>query len=280
MINIRDLNFNYSNQQNLFHHLQLDLKPGSITGLLGKNGAGKTTLLKLLIGLLHPQQGNIEAMGLKPQLRQPDFLEQTYFVPEEFYLSSLSVKDYIRAYRGFYPNFDLQLMDRILEDFRLSPTAGIHKMSYGQRKKFLISFALATRCRFLVLDEPTNGLDIPSKSIFRKVVAGALDENQLVVISTHQVKDVENLLDQIIILDEGEVIFQEETLHIADTYQFGYATSLENGSIMFSEPAPGGYKVIKPAQKMMETEIDIELLFNAVTSGKLKLKKHENTEAI
>ncbi len=125
---------------------------------------------------------------------------------------------------------------------------------------------MATRCRLLVLDEPTNGLDIPSKALFRKILAGSLDEDQLVVISTHQVKDVENLIDKIIILDNGEVIFHQTIQEISQKVAFISGTSEEREAVIYSEAVPGGYRLMVP-NGYEETEVDIELLFNAITNG-------------
>lgn len=275
MINIRDLSFAYKKQSPLFNQLSLDLPAGSITGLLGKNGAGKTTLLKLIIGLRFANTGYIDVMGYQPKQRKPSFLANVLFVPEEFYLPSISIKSYVSANSGFYPNFDRAMMDRLLNQFELSPERQIHKLSYGQKKKFLICFTLATKCKLLILDEPTNGLDIPSKGKFRQIMAGALDESQLVIISTHQVKDVENLIDKIIILDDGKVIMHKEVHEIASQLQFATSTSTEEKDVLYSELAPGGYKIITQ-QVNGNSSIDIELLFNAITQGTKLFGEHEN----
>ena len=266
MISIQKLDFAYWKQAHLFDKLSLELSPGSITGLLGKNGSGKTTLLKLIAGLLYPHSGNVSVAGNKPGDRRPSFLTDIYLVPEEFYLPSLSIKNYVKASSVFYPRFDRSLMEQLLGDFELSADRFISRLSYGQKKKFLISFALATKCRLLILDEPTNGLDIPSKAIFRKVMAGALDEDQLVVISTHQVKDVESLIDCIVILSDGKVILQKDMHDIASQLQFESTPSLDGDEVLYSEVSPRGYRVIR-RQVNGNTSIDIELLFNAVTKG-------------
>jgi ABC-2 type transport system ATP-binding protein len=266
MIKIKDLHFAYKKQPALFADLDLTLNTGSITGLLGKNGAGKTTLLKIIAGLIFPKSGHVEVFEHVPGRRQPSILSKIFFVPEDFQLPPIRIKRYVRANSPFYPSFDQTLMSRLLHDFELSEDQLIDKVSYGQRKKFLISFALATRCRLLILDEPTNGLDIPSKAIFRKVMAGALDEDQLVLISTHQVKDIEALIDRIIILDNGKLILEKDMLEIASELQFDNRHSLEEEHILYSETVPGGYKVIMP-QVNGNSAVDIELLFNAVTTG-------------
>jgi len=274
MINIQKLKFQYSGKEDpLFEGLDCQLPGGSITGLLGKNGAGKTTLLKLVIGLLYPKEGLLDVNGHQPARRQPSFLGDLYFVSEEFYLPGISINQYIKANSGFYPRFQRELLDQLLVDFELPAKGNLQKLSYGQKKKFIISFALASKCRLLILDEPTNGLDIPSKSIFRKVMAGSLDEDQLVIISTHQVKDVENLIDRILILEEGQFILQKDLLDLSSKLHFSRRSTCEGEEVLYSEMVPGGYKVITP-QHNGSSSVDIELLFNAVTQGDQKLKSY------
>ncbi|TRX60232.1 ABC transporter ATP-binding protein [Fulvivirga sp. M361] len=274
MINIQNLNFNYSKKQPpLFRGLNCDLEAGRIVGLLGKNGAGKTTLLKIMIGLLFPTNGQVKVNDHQPAKRQPSFLQELYFVSEEFSIPGISIHNYVKANAGFYPRFDRILLQRLLSDFELPETTSLQRLSYGQKKKFLISFALSTKCKLLVLDEPTNGLDIPSKSIFRKVLAGSLDNDQLVIISTHQVKDVENLIDRILMLENGRFIMQKDLFDISSKLHFSTASSAEGDEVLYSEMVPGGYKVITP-QLNGDSSVDIELLFNAITNGSQKLKDY------
>uniref|UniRef100_UPI00404B0834 ATP-binding cassette domain-containing protein n=1 Tax=Fulvivirga sp. TaxID=1931237 RepID=UPI00404B0834 len=274
MINIKNLNFTYAKkQQPLFNELDCELNAGSIVGLLGKNGAGKTTLLKLMIGLLLPTEGFVDVIGHEPAKRQPSLLQDIFFVSEEFDIPGISINNFVKANSGFYPRFDLELLQRLIKDFELPETKSLQKLSYGQKKKFLISFALATKCRLLVLDEPTNGLDIPSKSIFRRVLAGSLDEDQLVIISTHQVKDVENLIDRILMLEKGKFIMQKDLFDISSQLNFTTTSSTEGENILYSEMVPGGYRVITP-QVNGNSSVDIELLFNAISADNEKLKEY------
>ncbi len=275
MIQIKDLNFAYSRQRALFNSLSLSLGAGSITGLLGKNGAGKTSLLKLIAGLLHCKSGGLSVLDYNPRDREVSMLNDIFLVPEEFYFPAISIKDYLKAYSSFYPKFDHGMMDNILSEFELSAGNNLQRLSHGQKKKFLIAFALATRCRLLLLDEPTNGLDIPSKALFRKILAGSLDRDQLVVISTHQVKDVENLIDKIIILDNGKVIFQQTVEEISNKVSFITGDSSDGEGAIYSEAVPGGYRYMKPSDDS-ETEVDIELLFNAITKGESIDQSYEN----
>ncbi|PRX39054.1 ABC transporter ATP-binding protein [Salegentibacter salegens] len=266
MINIHSLEFSHLKREKLFQNLNFRLEPGSITGLLGKNGAGKTSLLKLVAGMLFPRNGEIEVLGHKPKKRQPGFLEMVYYLPEEFFLPNTSIKNYIKANSGFYPSFDHELMKHQLQKFEIPMGNRLDKMSYGQKKKFLISFSLATKCKLLILDEPTNGLDIPSKTIFRKLLAGALADDQLVLISTHQIKDVENLIDRIMVLSNGEIVLDQEILDISDKFRFTTMPDLTSKDIIYHETSPGGYRVILPGAGN-SSQVDMELLFNAITKG-------------
>lgn len=274
MVFINDLKFSYSKkQQPLFQELNCELPSGSIVGLLGKNGAGKTTLLKLMIGLLQPTEGSVRIMGHRPSEREPSLLQDIYFLPEEFYQPGVSLRSYVKANSGFYPRFDEELLERLINDFELPENERLSQLSYGQKKKFLISFGLSTKCRLLVLDEPTNGLDIPSKAIFRRVMAGSLDEDQLVIISTHQVRDVENLIDRVLMLEKGRFIMQKNIYELSSKLHFATTASPDGENILYHEMVPGGYKVITP-QTDGNSSVDIELLFNAISNGTEKIKEY------
>lgn len=274
MVTISQLRFNYRKKHPpLFQNLDCELRSGSIVGLLGKNGAGKTTLLKIMIGLLRPTDGKVSIMGYQPSDRLPSMLQDIYFLPEEFHHPGVSINNYVKANSGFYPRFDEALLARLISDFELPEGKSLHHLSYGQKKKFLISFALSTRCRLLVLDEPTNGLDIPSKAIFRRVMAGSLDEDQLVIISTHQVRDVENLIDRVLMLEKGRFIMQKNIYDISSKLHFTTTASPEGENILYREMVPGGYKVITP-QTEGSSSVDIELLFNAISNGTEKMKEY------
>ncbi len=274
MINITNLSFGYGAKFPLFKELNLQVNQGSIIGLLGKNGAGKSTLLKLVAGLLQAQQGSMTVMNHVPFQRKPSYLEHVYFVPEEFSTPSVTISAFVKATAPFYPTFDYAKMDKILSDFELDSSKNLSKMSYGQKKKFLIAFALSTNCKLLLLDEPTNGLDIPSKSLFRKVMAGALTDEQMVIISTHQVKDVENLIDRILLVDKGRIVFNSSVFDVIENFAFQTVSDIRSNNYLYHESAPGGHRVIKH-KNGIETPLDIELLFNAITSG-INLQTNES----
>ena len=198
MVSIRDLHFAYRRKP-VFSGLSLDLQPGYIYGLLGRNGTGKSTLLRNLAGLLSPRRGKVLVGGLEPRRRQPEFLRKVLLLPEEFHVPAISVKRWVDSQAPFYPNFSREMLERTLREFSIAydDSSRLTELSYGQQKKVLIALALSANTPLLLMDEPTNGLDILSKSQFRKVIAGALTGEKCILISTHQVKDLENLIDQV-----------------------------------------------------------------------------------
>ncbi|GGF73672.1 ABC transporter ATP-binding protein [Wenyingzhuangia marina] len=268
MITIENLNFNHSKEKQLFQDLTLQLNSGNIVGLLGKNGAGKSTLLQLLSGLLSQKSGNIDINGFEPYDKNPNFLSDLYLVTDEPYVPNIKIKSFIKNFAPLYPNFDVEKLKNILIEFQLDENMKLDKISYGQRKKFIIAFALATNSKLLLLDEPTNGLDIPSKKIFRKVLIESINEDQLVMISTHQVKDIETIIDKIIVIDHGRITFNHDLYEIAEKLQFKKVPSIHNeDQVFYSEKCPEGYHIITPVNKNEETEVDMELLFNAINNN-------------
>lgn len=271
MLKIDDLSFGYKNKQ-LFDGLELNMPAGHIYGLLGKNGAGKSTLLKLIAGLLFPQRGKIDVAGFNPGDRTPQFLSEVFLVAEEFELPAVTMEQYLKLYSPFYPRFSKELFDHYITELEVAPNSKLQSLSMGQKKKFLLSFGLATDSSLLILDEPTNGLDIPAKSKFRQVVANAIHEDRTFVISTHQARDMENLIDPIIILDEGEVVFFHDFEQVSQKLTFERMSQLpKDGDFIYAEPTFGGFTVVKKNQTGVETNMNMELLFNAVVNGKEKM---------
>ncbi|MBX2842393.1 MAG: ABC transporter ATP-binding protein [Flammeovirgaceae bacterium] len=274
MINIQDLSYSYTKKKTLFDQLSLELPAGNIYGLLGKNGAGKSTLLKIIAGLLTPNSGSCEIFGHEPRNRNPSFLKDIYFISEEFHVPPVQIKTFVNVYAPFYPNFDHKAFSRNIAEFNLPTDQKLSNMSYGQKKKFLICFGLATNCRLLILDEPTNGLDIPSKSKFRKIVASSMSDDRSFIISTHQVRDMENLIDPIIIVDNGKIIFNYSYEEVTQKLAFKTEIELSNPDYtLYSESALGGYAVVTENQTNEETDTDLETLFNAVISNKDKVSE-------
>jgi ABC-2 type transport system ATP-binding protein len=268
MVEIEKLNFGYTKKQTLFNQLDLQLEPGNIYGLLGKNGAGKTTLLKVMTGLVFPRDGSCRIAGYDANERMPACLEDICFIPEEYHLPSVKIESYVSINAPFYKRFDYEKLAWLLKEFQLQPKNKLNQLSYGQKKKFLLAFGLSTSARLLLMDEPTNGLDIPSKSQFRKVIAASVNEEQCVLISTHQVRDLENLIDPIIIIDEGRIIFQKNLEQISSKLYFEAIPEIkENQQPLYYEEGLAGYAAITPNLQGKDSRIDIELLFNGVISN-------------
>lgn len=273
MIQIKDLQFGYSPVKKLFKGLSAELHSGNIYGLLGKNGAGKTTFLRLISGLLFPHKGEIGIDGLHPGDRFPGLMREIYLVNEEFYLPSIEPDLFVRLYSPFYPRFSHSLLLQFMQELKLPLEQKLSNMSYGQKKGFLLSFGLATDCRLLLLDEPTNGLDIPSKSQFRKMVANAIHEDRTFIISTHQVRDMENLIDPVLIMDEGELIFNRSMEEISSRLSFRrISAEPDPEALVYSESSLGIHQVIEMNLGEHETSINLEILFNAVISKKEKFE--------
>lgn len=264
IVRIRDLHFTYRRKP-VFTGLNLDLQPGHIYGLLGKNGTGKSTLLRNICGALFPKKGSIEAIGYEPRRRQPAFLEKVFLVPEDFYLPPVSIDGWIRYNASFYPRFDRERFRQYIADFAIDAEDGLHEMSYGQQKKVLISFALATNTDLLLLDEPTNGLDIVSKSQFRKVIAGAVEDNKCIIISTHQVNDLENLIDRVMVIDEGKILFEQSMDRISQKLQFKWSFDPEETArALYSESSLKGNFLILPNTDGADSRPDLEMLYKAI----------------
>lgn len=285
MVEINNVTFGYRRGKVLYEHLNVKLLPGSIYGLLGPNGVGKSTLLRLMAGLLYPKWGTIRAGAYIPAERKPAFLEDVFLVPEEFYLPPVRIRQFIESNAPFYPRFDRTQMAGYVHEFGLADDQKLSELSYGQKKKILIGFALATNTALLLMDEPTNGLDIPSKGQFRRLVAGAVDDRRTVVISTHQVRDLETLIDPIVILNQYGVVLNAPVEEITARLWFGMVPGHErpghervgyerpdndgpelntNRSILYSERAVGGYAVVAENPASEPSRLDLERLFNAV----------------
>jgi len=266
MIEVKDMTFGYSKRgQKVFNGLNLQLENNAIYGLLGKNGMGKSTLLYLISGLLQAQNGEVTVDGIASKARRPEVLRDLYLVTEDFEMPAITLNEYIKVNSVFYPNYSQEVMDNCLKEFEMSGNPNLSALSMGQKKKIYMSFALATGTRYLIMDEPTNGLDIPSKAQFRKVVASAMTDDRTIIISTHQVHDVENLLDHVIILDHSEILLNESVASICDKYVFEYRTPDNMADAIYAEPSLQGNAVMAPRGDKQETTLNLELLFNAIT---------------
>lgn len=270
MIKVDNLSFSYGPVPCL-ENISLSLEEGKIYGLLGENGVGKTTLLTLLCGLKKLRQGSIVTDGEIPSERTPSFLENQYYLPDEVAPVNSTAIAFARDRGCFWPRFSEQNFCSIMELFEMDIHQKMNAMSAGQLKKSYISFALACNPKYLFLDEPTNGLDIPSKAQFRKAILSYTAEDSVVVISTHQVKDLENVIDPIIILDRRDVLLNASVAQISEKLYFDYGTTVNEASI-YSEALPGGLIQVYPNTSGRESKVNLEALFNAVHNNKQLIK--------
>ena len=269
MIKFEQVAFGYRSGR-LFDGLDLDLRQGAIYGLLGKNGAGKSTLLKLMTGLLFPRSGEITVLGRVPQRREPGFLSQVFFLPEEFDLPRMTMAQYARVYGCFYPNFSQEQLTALLAEFEVPVAQNLHQMSFGQKKKAAIAFAIACNTPLLLMDEPTNGLDIPSKGAFRRIIAAAADSGRTIMISTHQVRDLDQLIDAVVVLDSSEILLNATTREVAQRLQFTHLN--ETDEALYAEQTIHGRWGVRLNPTAEESPIDMELLFNAALANRQTFK--------
>ena len=270
MIKTQNLAFSYGKKE-VLRNISLNLEPGRIYGLLGENGVGKTTLLTLLCGLKKPLSGTIDADGHDPYRREPSLLSDLYYLPDEVGGFSQKARDWAKSRGVFWPNFSLERFGEIMEIFETDKDQKMNTMSAGQLKKTHICFALACCVKYFLMDEPTNGLDIPSKAQFRSAILRYVPEDSTIVISTHQVRDLENVIDPIIILDRQDVLLNATLDRISSRLFFDYGSSLHPESL-YSEQLPGGFIQVYPNVTGEESKVNVEALFNAVHKNKELIK--------
>lgn len=270
MIRLNNIKFGYVKSRPIFNGLNLTMGPGHIYGLLGKNGAGKTTLLKIMSGLRFPDGGEATILNENASLRKAATLQDIYFLQEEMYVPHLKISQFEKAFAPLYPNFSREQFTEYLNEFELDKEFGyLDKLSHGQKKKALIAFALATNTKILFMDEPTNGLDIPSKSTFRRLMASTTDDSRLVIISTHQVRDLHSLIDMVAILDNGQMVLNASTFEITEKLLFDVDnTKCSEGKTFYTEETPRGIYQVKENANQIDSTLDLELLFNAAISNK------------
>ena len=270
MLKVDKISFSSGNTPCL-EKISLNLEEGKIYGLLGENGVGKTTLLTLLSGLKNVQTGTIDVDGFTPYKRDPEFLSSIFYLPDEVTPVNTTAVSFAKEKGRFWPCFSQEKFMEIMQIFEMDLQQKMNAMSAGQLKKTWIAFALACSTKYLFLDEPTNGLDIPSKAQFRKAIMAYTSEDSTIVISTHQVKDLENIIDPIIILDKRDVLLNASVEEITSKLYFDYGTTL-NPDSLYTEQLPGGFIQVYPNATGEESKLNVEALFNTVHKHKELVK--------
>jgi len=270
MIEIRELAFSYGKTP-VLKSITTTLEEGRIYGLLGENGVGKTTLLTLLCGLKKVSSGSISTDGENPFDRTPSLLQKQFYLPDEVLPVAMKAECFAKERGAFWPNYDHAKFIEIMKEFENDPAKKMNQISAGQLKKTYISLALACGCKYIFMDEPTNGLDIPSKTQFRSAIMKYTSDDSTIVISTHQVRDLENIIDPIIILDRQDVLLNASVKEITSKLYFDYGTQLHTEAL-YSEQLPGGFIQVYPNMTEEDSKINVEALFNAVHNKKKLIK--------
>lgn len=265
-ISVNHLSFRYSRKRPLvLEDFSVSLEAGSIYGLLGPNGAGKSTLLYLIAGFLTPSSGDVSYCNVNTRLRLPSVVADIFLVPEEVDLPGVGLEEYIKLQASFYPHFSPDTLSRCLEAFGISVPGKLNSLSMGQKKKVFLSFALACHTPVLLLDEPTNGLDIPGKAAFRSLVASEMTDDRTIIISTHQVRDLDRLLDRVLIMDNRQLILNSSVFNIQRKIRFAPNIYPCPADALYAIPSPGGFDAmyLNTADSLEEeTEVNLELLFD------------------
>lgn len=282
MIAVEKLSFVYrKSKRAVLHDFSLSLEQGRVYGLLGKNGAGKSTLLYLMSGLLTPKSGRVLFQDTDVRRRLPITLQDMFLVPEEFELPAVSLVSYVELNSPFYPRFSKEDMVKYLHYFEMDLDVNLGELSMGQKKKVFMSFALATNTSLLLMDEPTNGLDIPGKSQFRKFLASGMSEDKTILISTHQVRDIDKVLDHVLIMDDSRVLLDQSIIGISKRLLFLESDSQALAeAAFFSLPTVQGNVLMLANTDDQESEVNLELLFNAALASPEKMMQlfHLNNE--
>ena len=275
MLQVENISFSYGRRKpEVLSDFSFSLEKGRVYGLLGKNGVGKSTLLYLMCGLLTPKHGRVMYHGVDTRRRLPETLRDVFLVPEEFDLPAVSLVQFVELNSPFYPNFSKEDMMTYLHLFEMDWNIHLGGLSMGQKKKVFMSFALATHTSLLLMDEPTNGLDIMAKSQFRKFIASGMSDERTIVISTHQVRDIDNVLDHVVIMNNSRVLLDESIVRVTERLAFVESDSPALAEeALYKLPSVQGNSLLLPNREGVETKLNLELLFGAVLADPEKIKE-------
>lgn len=207
ILEINQVNKTYGRKQAL-HNVSLNIVPGRIVGLLGSNGSGKSTLMKLVAGLLHPASGSIQVTGKPIGLETKSLVS---FMPDRPLTEKwMKVRDAIAYYRDFYADFDKEKAREMLEFMSLAEDERVSHLSKGMNERLQLTLALSRKARLYLLDEPIGGVDPVARGKILDAIVKFYDEDSSLIISTHLVKDIERIFDEVVFIREGKVVMHEE----------------------------------------------------------------------
>ena len=183
--------------------VNLDIQPGRIVGLLGPNGSGKTTIIKLINGLLQPTSGQVLINGEKPS---PKTKKAVSYLPDTTYLGdNMKIKEVFAMFKDFYSDFDEEKANHLLEDLNLDEKSRLKNLSKGNKEKVQLILVMSRKADLYVLDEPIGGVDPAARDYILKTIIQNRSENSSVLISTHLISDIEDILDDVIFIKDGEI---------------------------------------------------------------------------
>lgn len=276
MISFNQLGFRYRLGSQVFRDFSMTLSPGHVYGVLGENGVGKSTLMKLASGVLIPTAGSVTIDGREASLREEATMAKIIYLPEEFSLPALTLDEFRKVTAPFYPSFSDESFEECCRELDVVRDRRLDKLSMGQRKRAYLAFAFACRAEWLLLDEPTNGLDVAAKEAFRRLVARYVDEGQSIIISTHSVREIDSLIDHLIILDRKGIVLDASIGEIGSRLRFGRCSAEEEP--LYSESTLAGTSGVVVNTTDEESPVDIEMLFMASLRSTERLRRLFNTK--
>lgn len=276
MISFNQLGFRYRLGSQVFRDFSMTLSPGHVYGVLGENGVGKSTLMKLASGVLIPTAGSVTIDGREASLREEATMAKIIYLPEEFSLPALTLDEFRKVTTPFYPSFSDESFEECCRVLDVVRDRRLDKLSMGQRKRAYLAFAFACRAEWLLLDEPTNGLDVAAKEAFRRLVARYVDEGQSIIISTHSVREIDSLIDHLIILDRKGIVLDASIGEIGNRLRFGRCSAEEEP--LYSESTLAGTSGVVVNTTDEESPVDIEMLFMASLRSTERLRRLFNTK--
>lgn len=276
MISFNQLGFRYRLGSQVFRDFSMTLSPGHVYGVLGENGVGKSTLMKLASGVLIPTAGSVTIDGREASLREEATMAKIIYLPEEFSLPALTLDEFRKVTTPFYPSFSDESFEECCRVLDVVRDRRLDKLSMGQRKRAYLAFAFACRAEWLLLDEPTNGLDVAAKEAFRRLVARYVDEGQSIIISTHSVREIDSLIDHLIILDRKGIVLDASIGEIGSRLRFGRCSAEEEP--LYSESTLAGTSGLVVNTTDEESPVDIEMLFMASLRSTERLRRLFNTK--
>ncbi len=207
ILECKDLTKRYGKKTAL-NHINLTLKSGRIIGLLGPNGSGKTTMIKLINGLLTPTEGQVLIDGMAPGVKTKSIVS---YLPERTYLDeSMRITEAIEYFEDFYRDFDRKRALQMLKKVHLEPSARIKTLSKGNKEKVQLILVMSRRAKLYCLDEPIAGVDPAARDYILSTIIGNYEPDATILLSTHLITDVENILDEVVFIKDGHITMQEE----------------------------------------------------------------------